>query len=244
MAFNAAQYTATIDKLNSGLTNLTTKLNQVGPKAESTANKWYVPEVIGKALIWCANKLIELGKWILNKIGELLKGAAVPVTAFKDAYTWQHDVRGHATDVAGNVAADALRAPKQWKGDGATAYTAAVKLQPTAATQIATSADKIATALTLCAVAGLAFYVALGVILVKFIAAIIAAIAALGSVVFSAAGAAIIVEEAGVNTALIITAVTTLVAALGAQAQQMTAVEGEAKDNRAFPGGQWPVATA
>ncbi|MGI5338521.1 hypothetical protein ACQEVS_14505 [Streptomyces sp. CA-181903] len=78
MAFNAAQYTATVDKLNSGLTTLTAKLNQVGPKAESTANKWYVPEIIGKALIWCANKLIELGKWILNKIGELLKGPPSP----------------------------------------------------------------------------------------------------------------------------------------------------------------------
>ncbi|GAA2918380.1 hypothetical protein GCM10020221_13340 [Streptomyces thioluteus] len=244
MAFNAAQYTATIDKLNSGLTTMSTKLNQVGPKAESTANKWYVPGFVAKALIWCAKKIIEIGSWILKKIGELLKGAAVPVLAFKDAWTWQSTVRGQATDVAGNVAADALQAPKQWKGDGATAYTSAVKLQPTAAAQIATSADKVATALTLCAVAGLAFYVALGVIVVKFLAALTAALVGLGSVVFSWAGAAIIVEEAGVNTALVITAVTTLVAALGTQAQQMTAVEGEAKDNKAFPGGKWPVATA
>ncbi|HEX2297087.1 MAG TPA: hypothetical protein VHH34_00975, partial [Pseudonocardiaceae bacterium] len=116
--------------------------------------------------------------------------------------------------------------------------------QPTAATQIETSADKIAAALNICAVAGLAFYVALGVILIKFITATIAAIAALGSVVFSWAGAALIVEEAGVNTALIITAVTTLVAVLGAQAQQMAIIEGEAVDNSAFPGGHWPDALA
>lgn len=74
---------------------------------------------------------------------------------------------------------------------------------------------------------------AMGVIIVKFIIATVAAIAALGSVVLSWAGAA-----------LVIAAVTTLVAALGTQAQQMTVVEGEAKDNSAFPGGKWPSGTA
>ncbi|GAA0702683.1 MULTISPECIES: hypothetical protein [Streptomyces] len=244
MAFSAAQYTAAIDKLNAKSETLSQKLNKVGPTAESTANKWYVPGFIAKALIWCANKIIELGNWIWKKIVECLKGAAVPITAFFDAHDWQVKVRGKASEVGGATAPDALTSPKNWTGDGATAYTTAVKSQPTAATSIETSADKVAGALTFSAVAGLAFYVALGVILVKFIAATIAAIAALGSVVFSWAGAAVIVEEAGVNSALIITAVTTLTAALGTQAQQMMVVEGEARDGTAFPGGHWPKATA
>ncbi|SCK25804.1 hypothetical protein H181DRAFT_02012 [Streptomyces sp. WMMB 714] len=244
MSFSSAQYQATIDKLVKGTEDLAAKLKDVGPKAESTANKWYVPKPIADALIWCANKLIEAGSWLLKKIGEVLEGAAAPITFFFYANDWQGDVRGKASTVTGETAADALKAPDKWEGDAGTAYSKAVKDQTTAATSIETSADKIATALTFSAVAGLAFYVAIGVILVKFIAATIAAIAALGSVVFSWAGAALIVEEAGVNSALIIAAVTTLVAALGTQAQQMAVVQGEAQDNSAFPGGKWPSGTA
>ncbi|MGW1161016.1 hypothetical protein ACWD5Q_23540 [Streptomyces sp. NPDC002513] len=157
---------------------------------------------------------------------------------------WPAPQHGPASSVAGEIAPEALVAPKHWSGDAATAYTTSVKGQPAAATQIETSADKIAGALNICAVAGMAFYVALGAILAKFITVTIAAIAALGSVVFSWAGAVMIVEEAGVNAALITAAVAALVAVIGAQAQQMAIIEGEAVDNSAFPGGHWPDALA
>lgn len=62
---------------------------------------------------------------------------------------------------------DALKAPSQWECTGATAYTGAVKDQPTAATKVGTSADKVAGALMFSAIAGLAFYVALGVIIAQ-----------------------------------------------------------------------------
>jgi hypothetical protein len=244
MAFNSSQYEAVTAKLTSGMQDLSGKLNQVGPKAESTANHWYVPDVVADALIWSANKLIELGSWVLNKIKELLEGVAAPGEMFFYAMDWQSNVRGPASFVAGEVAPEALVAPKHWSGDGATAYTTSVKGQPTAATQIETSSDKIAAGLNICAVAGLAFYVALGVILLKFITTTIAAIVALGSVVFSWAGAALIVEEAGVNTAMITAAVAALVAVLGAQGQQMAIIEGESVDDSAFPGGHWPDALA
>jgi hypothetical protein len=242
VAFNSAQYEAVTAKLSSGLQDLSGKLKEVGPKAESTANHWYVPSPVADALIWVANKIIELGSWILNKISEILEGVAAPVVMFSTAMDWQDSVRGAASLVAAETAPEALVAPRHWSGEAATAYTTSVKGQPTVATQIETSADKVAGALNICAVAGMAFYVAIGVILVKFIAATIAAIVALGSVVFSWAGAGIIVEEAGVNTGLIIAAVATLTAALGAQAQQMAVIEGEAQDNSAFPGGHWPDA--
>ncbi|MDT3398184.1 hypothetical protein RKE29_16300 [Streptomyces sp. B1866] len=244
MTFNAAQYTATIDKISGKLDTLSANLDKAGKKAKSTANKWYVPGFVAKALIWCANKIIELGNWILHKIEDVLKGASLPLTAYHEAYLWQEDVRGKASGIAGSTAPEALQAPRRWKGEGADAYTASVKGQPAAATQIETSADKVATALTFCATAGLAFYVAIGAILGKFIVVTVAAIAALGSVVFSWAGAGLIVEEAGVNSGLVIAAVSTLTAALGTQAQQMVTVTGEAHDNSAFPGGKWPVATA
>src|SRR5262249_62359097 len=109
-----------------------------------------------------------------------------------------------------------------------------------AANKIASISDKTATALQICAAAGLAFYVAIGAILVKFIAAMVTAIAAFGSAVFSWAGAALIVEEAGVNSGLIWAAIGALTAALGTQAQQLIGLHGEAVDNSFFPGGRWP----
>ena len=108
---------------------------------------------------------------------------------------------------------------------------------------IGTLSDKTAVALNTCAVAGAAFYLALVVVLIKFIAATITALVALGSVVFSWAGAALIVEEAAVNTGMSIAAVGGLVAVLGAQASQMVVLHGEAIDGSTFPGGHWPDAT-
>ncbi|MCX4787379.1 hypothetical protein OG369_14655 [Streptomyces sp. NBC_01221] len=242
MAFNAAQYEEISKKLTSGIETLSNKLNQVGPKAESTANHWYVPDFVADAIIWTANKLIEAGSWILNKIKELLQGIAAPVYMAIHVWDWQSDVRGKASGVAGSTTSDQLQSLKHWTGDAATAYTTAVKAQPIAAAKVGTSADKVATGLALCATAGLAFYVALGVVLYQLIASMIAAIVALGSLVFSWAGAALVVAETTASTAAIITATTALLALLGAQAQQMSAIEGEARDESTYPHGHWPVA--
>jgi len=165
----------------------------------------------------------------------------MPIILFKHAWDWQ-DLRGDASTVAGQLDAEALGAARKWEGPAAEAYKKVIPPQNKAATQIGTVAKNTAVSLTVCAAAGLAFYVALGVILVKFIAAMVTAIAALGSAVFSWAGAAIIVEEAGVNSGLIIAAVSALSAALGAQASQMSSLHGDAVDNAFFPGGHWPKA--
>lgn len=242
MSFSTAQYEATIDRINAGMQDLSAKIGQVAPAANAAVNHWYIPDFVKDAIIWCAEKIIELAKWLWDKFVELLKGAAAPVYMFLHALDWQ-DVRGLATGVQGTLRADQLSADDHWKGAAADAYVAAIKPQSDAAGKIGTIADKTAQALIICAVASLAFYVALGVILIKFIAAMATAIAAFGSAVFSWAGAALVVEEAAVNTALVTAAVTTLLAALGAQAQQLTVLKGELVDASTFPGGNWPDAT-
>jgi hypothetical protein len=242
MSFSIAQYQTTIDKLNAGMQDLSSKIGQVGPAANAAVNHWYIPDFVADAIIWCAEKIIELAKWIWDKIVELLKGAAAPVYMFLHALDWQ-DARGIATTVQGTLRADQLSADDHWKGAASDGYVAAVKPQSDAAGKIGTIADKTAQALIISAVASLAFYLALGIILVKFIAAMVVAIAAFGSAVFSLAGAALIVEEAGVNATLITAAVTALLAALGTQAQQLTVLKGELVDNSTFPGGHWPDAT-
>jgi hypothetical protein len=130
-----------------------------------------------------------------------------------------------------------------WKGSAATAYGKVILPQGAAADKVGTISDKVSTALQLSAAAGLVFYVAIAAILVKFIAAMITAIAAFGSAVFSWAGAAIIVEEAGVNSALIWAAIGALSAALATQVQQLITIHGELSDQSAFPGGHWPDPT-
>ena len=91
------------------------------------------------------------------------------------------------------------------------------------------------------AIAGLVFYAGIGLVLVKFIAAMVAAIAALGSAVFSWAGAAIVLEEAGVNTAALLGLAAAVGAVVTTQARQMNELEAAASSDK-FPGGEWPSA--
>jgi hypothetical protein len=242
MAFNTAQYQAAIDDLTAGLTKLSGKIQEVPPAVDAATNHWYILSEVADAIRWLGDKLMELGSWILDKLKELLEGAAAPVLLFVKAWDWQ-DVRDLANGVAANIKPDQLTASDLWHGSAASAYSKQIPPQGNAASRIGTMADKTATALEVCAGAGLAFYLALGIILVKFIAAFITALVALGSVVFSEAGAALIVEEAGVNTGLILAAVGALLTLLGAQATQMTTLHGEANDPTNFPGGHWPDAT-
>jgi hypothetical protein len=92
-----------------------------------------------------------------------------------------------------------------------------------------------------CAAGGLAFYVALGVIVVKLIVEFAGAIIAVGSGVFSAVGAFVVITDAGITSGMIWAAVGALTALLGAQATQMVVMHGEATDGNMFPGGRWPV---
>lgn len=239
MTFSEAQFEAVVQKLDTGMAELSGKIPQLLPAARAATDHLYVPDSVQDAIMWLAHKMVSLAQRIWDKITELMKGIAAPVLFFKDAFDWE-DVKGLASGVAGELTPTALRAGRHWSGAAEEAYVAATAPQATAAARIATLADKVALSLGICAAAGLAFYVAIGVILVKFIAALVAAIAAFGSAVFSWAGAALVVEEAGVNTGLIIAAVTTLTALLGAQAQQLVALHGEAVDDSTFPGGHWP----
>lgn len=242
MGFSQAQFTEAVRTLNSGLDDLSGRINAVPPAANAAMDHWYIPDFIKDAIAWCAEKIRELANWIWNKIKEVMRGVAAPVLFFTYAFDWQ-DIRGIANGVTGRLKAEAMPSVNSWTGSAATAYKAVIRPQGDAAGRIATISDKTATALTVCAAAGLAFYVAIGVILVKFIAAMATAIAAFGSAVFSWAGAAIIVEEAGVNSGLIWAAIAALTAALGAQAQQMVTLHGEAVDTSTFPGGTWPDPT-
>lgn len=246
MSFSEAEFNAVVQQINKGMADLSTKISQVPPAANSAMNHWYIPGYIKDAIRWLAEKIVDLAKWIWDKITEVLKGVAAPVYFFINSFEWQ-DVRGLATKVGGQLKPMVLTSVgNTWKGSAATAYGKVILPQGTAADRLGAVSDKVSTALQLSAAAGLVFYVAIAAILVKFIAAMVTCIAAFGSAVFSWAGAALIVEEAGVNSALIWAAIGALSAALATQVQQLVTVHGELEDITAFPGnggGHWPNAT-
>lgn len=239
MSLSEAQYFAAIEEVETKHRELGEKISQIMPVAIQAASPWYVPAVVKDAILWCGEKMLELAQWLWDKIVECLKGAAMPILMFKHAWEW-HDIRARAGTVSGQLNLDAMGVNLRWSGPAANAYSRVVPQQSEAAAKVSSIGGSTAFSLTACATAATGFYVMLGVILVKFILALVAALAALGSAVFSWAGALLIVEEAGVNSALLISAVAALTAALGAQAAQMGELHGDANDNSAFPGGHWP----
>lgn len=243
MGFSEAQFTDVIKQINKGMDDLSVKIAEVPRVAHAAADHWYIPGFVKDAIMWLAKKITELANWLWNKIKEVLKGVAAPVFFFLRSFDWQ-DVRGLATQVGGQLKPGVLTTVgNTWKGSAATAYGKIIQPQGAAADKVGAISDKISTALQLSAAAGLVFYLAIAAILIKFIAAMIAAIAAFGSGIFAWAGAAIVVEEAGVNSALIWTAIGALSAALATQVQQLIVVHGELSDQSAFPGGHWPDPT-
>jgi hypothetical protein len=244
VAFSLAQYEAVIDQINSGLTTFEGNLAKIKPAAHQATSHWWIDPVSRESLTWIADKTVEVGTKILDWIKDLLKGAVAPVLMFIDGVHWL-DVKGDAAGVATDIAAQKIvQGSSGWSGDAADAYTAAAGRQADAAGRLASISGTTANTLLALAGAGLAFYLALAAVLVKLIIASAAAIAAFGSAVFSWSGAAIVLEEAGTDTAAIWVAFGVITTFITAQVGAMAALHGETVDPSSFPGGRWPDPTA
>ncbi len=241
MAFNTAQYQAAVDGLSSGLADLSAKLDSIPGKAKASADRWWVPDPLSEAIIFFGEKMCEIGSWILDALEKSLEGAVGPVYMFIRSYEWE-TIRGLASTVSGQLQPGVVGSTDEWQGSAATAYTKEIGPQAGAASSISSIASKISSSLVEAATAGLAFYLVLGVVAIKFITVLAASIVALGSGIFSWAGFLALLEEAGVSTAVIVTVTGALVTFLGVQAKQMVTLHGQAVDNSAFPGGHWPTA--
>lgn len=239
--FSQAQYEAVVREIEAGLTTFQGQLAQVVPAANSATSHWYVPPAVAQGLKWIAEKTVEVGEAIVNWFLDLLKGAVAPIFMFIDSWRWM-DVRGKVNGVAANLSAQNLVVDdSDWSGKARESYLTAAGAQATAATRVGSIATTTSVNLLACASAGLAFYVVLAGVLAKLIAALAVSIAAMGSGVLTAPGIALFLEEAGVNTAIIVTAVSTLGAFLGAQATAMIMLHGDAVDPTSFPNGVWPT---
>lgn len=240
MTFSTAQFEATLAEIESGMATFAANLGKIPPAAQEAAGRWYIPDPVAEAITWLATTTVELGQEILNWLRDLVKGAIAPIYLAIDGFAWL-EVRSKANLVAANLTDQNLSIDNSdWSGKARDAYRTATSAQAAAATRIGSIATSAATTLIGCAAAGAAFYVTLAGVLVKLIAATVVIIGAYGSVAFSWAGAALMLEEAGVNTAIIATAVLTLTAFVGTQVGTMAVLHGEAIDPASFPNRAWP----
>ena len=126
-----------------------------------------------------------------------------------------------------------------WSGVAAERYSEACQPQADAAGAIKKAADDTRVALGLVIGAGLAFYVAIGVVVAQWIGAMGASTAAVASVVAAPAGAAAAAADSGVSAAAITAAVVALTAVVVAQANAFGAITA-AMDQSKFGAGDWP----
>jgi hypothetical protein len=240
--FSQAQYQAVIDEIESGTKTLQAKLAEVKPAAQAAANHWWVDPAMGAAMNWLADKTVEVGTAMLQWFIDLLKGATAPIWMFVDGYNWM-DMRGTANAVSTDLSAQNLVVDDtDWSGKARDAYLAVAEVQAGAAARLGSIATTTSVTLAGCAAAGLAFYIAIAAVLAKVIAATMAAVAAYGSVVFSWAGAGVLLIEAGFSSAVLTAATATLAGFIASQITALIVLHGDAIDPASFPNGVWPKA--
>lgn len=239
MDFDAAAHDRAVDMIRARLAEIPTRVTAVRAAASAAANQPLVPGPIATAMLDVAAQIGTVATEIVDKIVELLEGVAAPVMLFGYAGAWT-DIIGRASDVQGRLKVDQLPVRAHWKGLACDRYVAAVASQSGAAGRVAGMAGAVPLALGACAAAGLAFYVVVGVILVKVIEGLVVSVAAFASEAFSWAGVLLGLGAVEIGASLLIAAVTTLVALLGAQAVQLNNMRAGLLDHSQFPGGHWP----
>lgn len=238
--FSKAQFEGLMADISTGLDDFSGRLEQIGPAAADAADRWFLPDGVADSIRWLGQETVRIGKEVLEFLWDLCLGVFAPICMYNDAMMWG-DVRGVASNVSAHLASHQLLVDNSdWSGKARDAYVEGAAAHSEAAGQV----DRIAWAVTLrlgfCASAGAVFYVQLAATLVSLILAAKAAFLAFASAVFSWAGAALVIEQAGFTTASVTLGLTGLATFLGFQAEAMVNLHGEAENKTAFPDGNWP----
>lgn len=239
--FSATQYEHAIDKIRRKIPEITQHTEDLQSKINRVLQEWYIVSPVSDLLAWLTSELIKLAEDVLEFIAAILASATAPIRFFQHAYQWE-SLRGGATTVAGDVNAASLGSTGDWGGAAANAYTQAIAPQSAAAAQLATLADKTSSALSICADAGLAFYVTVAGCLVAFISSQIVACAAATTGAGAPPALFVSLASGAFTYSTIVGALGALLALVGSQEMQLSTLHGQVLDNSAFPGGHWPVA--
>ena len=187
MSLSIAEFEAVVEKINDGMDDMSAKIDELPGKANAAIDHWYVPGFVADAVIWMAEQMIDLAGKVWDKLVEFLKGVAAPL------YLWNfrsdlQTVVDDANGVVANLGDAEMAGSAEWSGVGAEAYRRQISPQREAAGELFGQAEEMRGSLLELALGGLAFYIGVGVIVVKFVAALVTCLVALGSVVFSWAG--------------------------------------------------------
>jgi hypothetical protein len=240
--FAEDEFAALVDEMRTGLDRFTGILDGLPAAAARAVEHWYVPGALRDSVRWLVAEAVAAGRDLAALIGDLLAGGYAPILLFRRAWQWR-DIHGQASGVASALSDQNLVVDDSaWSGPASDSYGKVVAAQSRAATQFGALADGVAANLAECASAGIGFYIALGVIVAKLLAAAVTAAGAFGTGVLCLAGVELILEEAGFDAAAIGALLSTLGLCLAAQARQMVALHGLAVDRTAYPDGAWPLA--
>lgn len=243
VGFDHAAYERAVESVHARVGEVPAQITALRTAAGAAADEPGLPDPIAAALLDLGEQIATGAEELLDQIGQLLQGAAAPVLLFGHAGQWIQ-IKGQASDVQGRLRVDQLPVREHWKGVAADRYIAAIATQSLAAGRVAGAAGAVLVPLGGCALAGLAFYVTVGVILVEVIEGLAAAVVAFGSEAFSWAGVLLGLETVEVAASTLIAAVASLIALLGAQAQALNILRSELVDHSQFPDGHWPSAVA
>lgn len=243
MDFDPADLERAVETVRSRLAEVPTHLRRLRAAVAFAVDQPLLPQSVIDAIVETTERIVQGATQVATTLEEALESAAAPVTMFSYAGGWV-DVKGMATDVQGTLRVDQLPTKAHWKGVAADRYATAIATQSAAAGRIAAVADSTSGVLGTCAAAALAFYIALGVVVVQLIVGLAAAIAALLSEVFSWAGLLAALGEIEITGAQLIALVGGLAALLAAQAVAMNNLRAQLVDHSQFPGGHWPSAVA
>jgi hypothetical protein len=228
--FDLARYELTIAKLEAGLAKLDGLLLQVRTGPDSP-----------RAQLQLAQRLTRDGRSLLDVIRELAEGNLAPVHFYRRAVGWT-DVTRDATAVGANLDPTSLPAPSYWQGRGADAYERITPSHVRASERLGEITDRIQVALTWSAVAGLAFYAGIAVVLYQVVAAVIACGIMALTGVFALPAMLTAIGTIGIGLAQVLSLVSLLTNVLGATGIQISNLHQESADQTAFPHGSWPPA--
>jgi hypothetical protein len=239
---NVARLQSAVDELRAGRERLLARVAEIEPAARAALEQARLPRWLEVRIGNIMADIARLGQQIGDKVLELLAGAAAPFMTFRWAWQWM-EVRGLATGVASQMRPEFLAVDGHWKGLASEAYVRTITPQANAASRIGAVAQQTAVTLVACGTAGIALYLAVAVIVVKFIAVAIASVGIVGMGLLGAlAGLAMIWADAKINLGLLLSALAAFTAFIGAQFGARVFLHGDAVDRTALPGGRWPIA--
>lgn len=240
VTFSEATFNVTISKISDCLPDFNVKLEEVASAVSGLLANPLVRGWIADKVNWAMQKIREAVTALFNKVTELVQGAWAPVAFFGRGWTWSDSVHAPMKDLKVAVAEDQLIDQDSWDGVGYRAYKKAVKDQSEASDAVSGIGSSMSNNLTVCAGAGLTFYVAVLGVAVKFVAGLVTASGAASTGVGAVPALAGTAANVGITAAEVGILLGALVICLGAQAAFMNNTK-NALDS--FPGAQWPNAT-